>query len=135
VTRLRLTHDAMRTVKERHKALPAQLLQNSAEMIPPAVFAQATRVTNSLAVTRKPSWNLVISNVPGPPIPLYLAGARVSALYPVSVIADSLGLNITLFSYCGEVYFGIVADREQMPDVWKLIDWLGEALAELAGAA
>ncbi len=51
--------------------------------------------------------------------------------YPVSVVTDGMGLNITVMSYCGHLDFGIVADREQMRDVWKLIDWLGESLAEL----
>jgi WS/DGAT/MGAT family acyltransferase len=131
VRRLQLTHDAMSGVKERHKALPAQLLQDSTEVLPPAVLARAARVTNSLAATRKPIWNLVISNVPGPQVPMYFAGAHVTALYPVSVVVDGLGLNITLFSYCGQIDFGIVSDREQMPDVWRLIDWLREELEEL----
>jgi diacylglycerol O-acyltransferase / wax synthase len=134
VRRLQLTHEAMSGVKERHKALPAQLLQDSTEVLPPAVLARAMRVTNSLAASRKPIWNLVISNVPGPQVPMYFAGARITGLYPVSVILDGLGLNITLFSYCGQVDFGIVADREQMPDVWKLIDWLREELEALPGA-
>jgi hypothetical protein len=47
------------------------------------------------------------------------------------VIADGLGLNITIMSYCGHIDVGIVADREQMPDVWKLIGWLGDSLREL----
>ena len=63
---------------------------------------------------------------------MYFAGAEIQAMYPVSVIADGLGLNITVFSYCGHLDFGIVADREQMPDLWKLIGWLGESLDELA---
>jgi WS/DGAT/MGAT family acyltransferase len=131
--RLRLTHEAMRTAKERHKALPAQLLQDATQFIPPAVFARAARVSFSLAATRTPVWNLVISNVPGPQVPLYLAGARLEANYPVSVITDGLGLNITVMSYCGHLDFGIVADREQMRDVWKLIGWLRESLQELGG--
>jgi hypothetical protein len=49
----------------------------------------------------------------------------------VSVITDGMGLNITVMSYCGRLDFGIVADREQMRDVWKLIGWLEEALEEL----
>ena len=53
------------------------------------------------------------------------------ANYPVSVITDGLGLNITVMSYSGKLDFGIVADREQMRDVWKLIGWLEESLAEL----
>jgi diacylglycerol O-acyltransferase / wax synthase len=131
VKRLRLTHEALIVLKEHHKALPASLLQDATEFIPPAVFARATRVTFSLAATRAPIWNLVISNVPGPQVPMYFAGAQVEALYPVSVITDGLGLNITVFSYCGQLDIGIVADREQMPDVWRLMDWLGESLDEL----
>ena len=69
-----MTHEALRSAKERHKALPAQLLQDATQFIPPAVFAQASRVTFSLAATRRPMWNLVISNVPGPQFPLYCVG-------------------------------------------------------------
>ncbi len=129
--RLRLTHAALQVAKDRHKALPAQLLQDAAQFIPPAVFSRASRVSFSLAATRRPIWNLVVSNVPGPQIPLYLAGARLEANYPVSVITDGMGLNITVMSYRGHLDFGIVADREQMRDVWKLIGWLQDALDEL----
>ena len=73
----------------------------------------------------------MVSNVPGPQFPLYMAGARLEANYPVSVITDGMGLNITVMSYCGHLDFGIVADREQMPDLWSLIEWLREALTEL----
>jgi diacylglycerol O-acyltransferase / wax synthase len=129
--RLELTHEALLIAKERHKALPAQLMQDATHFIPPAVFARASRITLSLAASTTPFWNLVVSNVPGPPVPLYCAGARIVANYPVSVITDGLGLNITVMSYCGRMDFGIVADREQMPDVWNLIGWLREALDEL----
>jgi diacylglycerol O-acyltransferase len=135
VRRLRATHEALRAAKERHNALPAQLLQDATQFIPPAVFARASRVTFSLAATRTPVWNLVVSNVPGPQFPLYCVGARVEAIYPVSVITDGMGLNITVMSYCGHLDFGIVADREQIPDVWKLIGWLRESLDELRPAA
>jgi diacylglycerol O-acyltransferase / wax synthase len=135
VARLRLTHEALRAAKERHQALPAQLLQDATQFVPPAVFARASRVTFSLAATRTPVWNLVVSNVPGPQFPLYCVGARVQSIYPVSVITDGMGLNITAMSYCGQLDFGIVADREQMPDVWKLIEWLRESLDELRPTA
>jgi hypothetical protein len=131
VERLRLTHEALVVAKERHRALPAELLQDAAQFIPPAVFSRAARVSFSLAATRRPIWNLVVSNVPGPQVPLYLAGARLDANYPVSVITDGMGLNITVMSLCGHLDFGIVADREQMRDVWRLIGWLQEALEEL----
>ena len=73
----------------------------------------------------------MISNVPGPHVPLYCAGAPLVATYPVSAISDGAGVNFTVLSYCDSLDFGIVADREQMPDVGKLMGWLGESLAEL----
>jgi hypothetical protein len=85
----------------------------------------------ALGARGTPIWNLVISNVPGPPVPLYLAGARVETMYPVSVITDGLGMNITVFSYQDELNFGIIVDRETVPDVWDIIGWLGESLDEL----
>jgi WS/DGAT/MGAT family acyltransferase len=134
VTRLLRTHDAMANMKEHHKALPAGLLQDANHFIPPAVFHRAAQVTFRLSTTRvgRPNWNLVISNVPGPQIPLYCAGARLEAQYPVSVITDGMGLNITVMSYCGHLDFGIVADRELMPDVGDLLPWMAEELDLLA---
>jgi diacylglycerol O-acyltransferase / wax synthase len=132
VDRLFQTHDALAVMKERHKALPAQLLQDANHFIPPAVFSRAARLTFRLSSTiARPTWNLVISNVPGPQFPLYCAGAKLVANYPVSVITDGMGLNITCMSYMGNVDFGIVADRDQMPDVRHLIEWLGEELEAL----
>ncbi len=99
------------------------------------MFSRAARLTFRLSTgLARPAWNLVVSNVPGPQFPLYCAGARLEANYPVSVITDGMGLNITVMSYCGHLDFGIVADRDQIPDVWCFIDWLGEALEELARA-
>jgi diacylglycerol O-acyltransferase len=132
VERLEVTHESLGDMKERHKALPADLLQDVNHFVPPAVFSRAARVTFRLATSvGRPTWNLVISNVPGAQIPLYLAGARLMANYPVSVITDGMGLNITVMSYDGHMDFGIVADRDQMPDVWCLMEWLEESLEEL----
>src|SRR5207245_6002307 len=71
---------------------------------------------------------------PGPQFPLYCAGARLDAIYPVSVVTDGMGLNITVMSYCGQLHFGIVADRDMVPDIWTLLQWLGEELDELMNA-
>jgi hypothetical protein len=87
-----------------------------------------------LARTRPPL-NLVISNVPGPRDPLYLAGAELQANYPVSVVVDGVGLNITVMSYLDHLDFGIVADREQVDDVWSMLDGLRHALDELVALA
>jgi diacylglycerol O-acyltransferase / wax synthase len=137
IARLEQTHDSLAEMKERHRAVPAELLQDANEFIPPALFSRAARLTFSLGSSRhgRPAWNLVISNVPGPQIPLYQAGARMEAHYPISVITDGMGLNITVMSYCGSLDFGIVADREQVADVWSLIGWLTDALEELRPAA
>jgi hypothetical protein len=77
----------------------------------------------------------VISNIPGPQHPLYCAGSRLAASYPVSVISDGAGLNITLFSYDGGLHFGLIACRELVPDLWDLMDALDNALTELVEAA
>jgi diacylglycerol O-acyltransferase / wax synthase len=133
VERLAETHEALASMKERHRALPAQLLQDANNFIPPAVFARAARATFTLATSRRgrPTWNLVISNVPGPQFPLYCAGAELKANYPVSVVTDGMGMNITVMSYCGKMDFGIVTDRDQVPDAWRLIGFLEDALEEL----
>ena len=67
---------------------------------------------------------------PGPRVPLYCGGAELVANYPVSVIADGVGLNITCMSYLDHVDFGIVVDREQVDDAWPLMDELHAALEE-----
>jgi hypothetical protein len=122
-------------MKERHKAIPADLLQDANHFIPPAVFSRAAQLTFRLSTSlAAPAWNLVISNVPGPQFPLYLAGAKLVANYPVSVITDGMGLNITVMSYNGDMDIGIVADRDQMPDVNKLVDWMHDELDALGAA-
>jgi WS/DGAT/MGAT family acyltransferase len=132
VRRLKKTHDALAAMKEHHRALPAQLLQDTNHFIPPAVFARAARATFAISTgPGRPTWNLVVSNVPGPQFPLYCAGAQLVAQYPVSVITDGMGLNMTVMSYDGHMDFGIVADRDQMPDLWSMLDRLRDSLEEL----
>ncbi len=136
VERLLRTHESLGDMKVRHRALPASLLADANHFIPPAVFSRAARLTFGIATSRpgRPVWNLVISNVPGPQFPLYCAGAKLVANYPVSVITHGMGLNITVMSYLGHLDFGIVADREQMPDVALLMGWLREELEQLMPA-
>lgn len=131
--RLRRAGETLSSAKERHAATPATALQDANDMIPPALLARAARVTTTVAA-RHPSEapvNTVISNVPGPPIPLYFAGARLEALYPVSAIMDGVGLNLTVMSYDGALNFGVVADRELVDDPWPLADALQRAQSEL----
>ena len=130
-TRLMLVHDSMGVAKDRHNALPANLMQDATQFIPPALMSRASRVVAELADVARPPLNVVISNVPGPREPLYMAGAELVANYPVSVIMDGVGLNITVLSYRDHIDFGIVADRDQLDDAWPLMRKLSEALDDM----
>nr|WP_320668761.1 wax ester/triacylglycerol synthase family O-acyltransferase [Patulibacter sp. DM4] len=135
--RLRRTHEAMRSAKERHRAVPADILSTANHLIPPSLFARAARVTAGVSASSRfaPPYNLILSNVPGPPVPIYIAGARQVANYPVSFILDGVGLNITVFSYLDRVDFGLVADRDLLPDVAALAGALERAIDDLTAAA
>jgi hypothetical protein len=131
--RLLAAHEALRSAKERYRAVPASLMLDATRFIPAAIHARASRVTLRLSTRNvmNPVFNVVISNVPGSPMPLYCAGARLLANYPVSAVTDGMGLNITVMSYEDRVDFAVVADREQVPDAWPLMDALQDALKEL----
>jgi diacylglycerol O-acyltransferase len=123
--------------KERHSALPAKAMRDVTQFIPPALHARAARTIVSLTprLGIRTPFNVIISNVPGPPIDIYTAGARLQTMYPLSIIADGAGLNVTLMSYKGSIDIGITADREQTPDVQVIADGMASALAELAAAS
>ena len=95
------------------------------------MLARAARTTMDILGRTRPPINLVISNVPGPRDPLYCAGAQLQANFPVSVVIDGVGLNITVMSYRDHIDFGIIADRDQVDDVWSLMDGTAAALDEL----
>jgi WS/DGAT/MGAT family acyltransferase len=132
--RLKRTHELLLGAKGRHQAVPADLLTDATKFIPPAVASLAARTTMEVMGRTRPPVNLVISNVPGPRSPLFMAGAKLEAHYPVSVVVDGVGLNITVMSYLDHLDFGIVADRDQIDDTWALIDGLARALQELTEA-
>jgi diacylglycerol O-acyltransferase / wax synthase len=90
---------------------------------------------SNLADALPPVANVVISNVPGPNFPLYMTGAMLRGMYPVSIPAHGVGCNITVQSYNGALDFGITACRRAMPDVKALAGYLKDALAELKHAA
>ncbi len=121
VGRLERAHELLRSAKEHHAALPADLLTDASAFVPPAVAALAARTTVGILGRTRPPLNLVVSNVPGPRSPLFIAGARLEAHYPVSAVVDGVGLNMTVMSYLDRVDFGIVADRDQLPDLWPLL--------------
>jgi diacylglycerol O-acyltransferase / wax synthase len=127
--------DAMLVAKQHFEASPASLVQDLSMVIPTAMSGLFARALFRLAVVPGVLFNLFVSNIPGPQMPLYVAGARAEGLYPVSAVTDwTGGLNITLFSYDGHLDFGLIACREMVPDVWNLVGYLQDALDELLDA-
>jgi WS/DGAT/MGAT family acyltransferase len=130
--RMLFTRQAMEEAKRHFEAVPASLLQDMSALIPTALSGLAARTLFKLVTLQGVLFNLFISNVPGPQLPLYIAGAKVEGIYPVSAVTDMTGgLNVTLFSYNGALDFGLIACREMVPDVWNLIGYLQDALSEL----
>jgi len=135
--RLRAIQEATMGAKEQHNAIGAEMLQDWAELAAPSTFNLASRfyTRSGLADKHRPIHNLVISNVPGPPFPIYLAGARLEAVYPMGPVMEGAGLNVTVLSYCGEVDFGFMVARDLIPDVWDLAAHVEPAYEELLRAA
>jgi hypothetical protein len=137
IERYQRVHDAMLVAKEQHQAIPADMLQDFAQFTPPSVLGMASRIAARMKIADRinPPFNVVISNVPGPQFPLYSAGAMLRGIYPLSAIADGVGLNMTLMSYNGHLDFGLLACSEMVPDIRLLIDELGDELGALLKAA
>jgi len=134
--RLRVVHEGTKIAKSQQAAIPQGLVDDISEFAPPALAARAARVVFATGLLhRLPPFNVCISNVPGPNIPVYLGGARLIAQYPVSVITDGQGLNITLVGYLGQLHFGLVSCRELVPDIDKMAGYLVDELDILLAAA
>lgn len=135
--RLVAIREGTKGAKEEHNALGADMLVNWAEHATPNTFAAAARLYSRmrLADRHRPVANLIISNVPGPNFPLYLAGAQMEAGFPLGPVMDGIGVNITIMSYRGVLYWGIISCPETMPKVWDLADGVPGALDELLAAA
>jgi WS/DGAT/MGAT family acyltransferase len=131
--RLAAVHEAMRAAKEQHNALGAELLTDIAQFSMPALANQASRLATRLRLLeRVPPFNLIISNVPGPTVDLYLGGELLDGIYPLSAIADGQGLNLTVMGSNGKLNFGALADRDLVPDVDLIVDALKDEVAALS---
>ncbi len=109
-------------VKAHHGAIDADTLQDWAQFAAPRTFGLAVRVYSRLRLAERHPvvHNLVVSNVPGPPVPVYFMGARIDALYPLGPVFHGAGLNITVMSNNGRMNVGLLACRELAPAVWDL---------------
>jgi len=134
--RLAVISENTKGAKEDHNAIGADMLQGWTEFAAPNTFALASRLYSSmnLADRHRPIHNLVISNVPGPPFPLYFAGAELKAAYPMGPVMEGAGLNVTVMSYRDSVDFGFMVCDELVPDVWDVAACVEPAFRELYDA-
>jgi WS/DGAT/MGAT family acyltransferase len=130
--RIKAIADANSVAKQHSSAIKATLLQDWSQFAAPAVFGMAMRVYSRTSLTKsRPVHNLVISNVPGPQVPLYFLGSEVKAMYPLGPIFHGSGLNITVMSLTGKLDVGIIACPELLPDLWELADDFAVGMEEL----
>jgi WS/DGAT/MGAT family acyltransferase len=120
--------------KEHSSAIGATLLLDWAQFAARMLFASALRLYTVTGLARLPVHNVVVSNVPGPQVPLFFLGCRVHAMYPLGPVFHGTGLNITAMSLTGKLDIGIIACRDLVPDVWRLADGFEPALKELLDA-
>lgn len=137
VERLQAVTRSTRSAKAMTKAIGAREIQSIGEVASPLILGTAIRtVYRTQLMSRSPlRINTVVSNVPGPPIPLYMCGAKVIGVFPSSVILEGMGLNATVFSYMDRLDFGLHVDPDLVPDVWLIAEGVPAALAELMAAS
>jgi len=122
--------------KDHHKAIPADTLQDWAEFAAPRTFGLAVRAVAKLRLAEKGPviHNLVISNVPGPPVPLYFVGARIEGFYPLGPIFHGAALNVTVMSNNGRMHVGLIGCRDALPDIQDLAEDFPKELEALRAA-
>lgn len=133
VARVERCRTAMADAKRTHDLVPAAELVDLTQYSPPVLATAAVRLASRLKLADRVSlpFNVVISNVPGPRQPLYFAGAKLCHQFPVSIVTDGQGLNITVVSYLDRLDFGFIADRELVPDLWDLADMHVDEISRL----
>ena len=132
--RLEAIVQSTRGAKLNHETWGPHLLEDWAQLAPSTTFHLAAEVYGrlKLAERHRPVHNVIISNVPGPPFPIYLAGAELAAAYPMGPVLDGSGLNITVMSYRDSVDFGFLVAKNTVPDVWRMADHVRAAFDELS---
>jgi WS/DGAT/MGAT family acyltransferase len=120
------------------EAVEEDVLPDWLRLIPGAAIGAMMRLNGDLRLSERLGWtmaNVVVSNMMGPPVPLYFGGARVEAVYPMGPVAHGIGLNLTLMSNMGRIDLGVMACPERVPDPWAVTQGFTQAVAELRLAA
>jgi diacylglycerol O-acyltransferase / wax synthase len=137
VARLDAVVESSRVAKDHERLHRGRFLGDLAQLAVPAV---TTRLARAMAGTRlfdrfPPPANVTVSSIRGPDVPLFCAGSRVSAVYPVGPIAEGVGLNVTVMSYLDRVHIGLFACRKLLPELAEVALHMDDALAELTVCA
>ena len=126
VARLKVVRQGMGELKESKQAVGAAVLAGAQGFAPPTVLAQASRLNFSTRL-----FNLIVTNVPGPQFPLYVAGRRMDDLYPIAFLPKDHALALAIMSYDGGLNFGLLGDYDALPDIDAFADGLRGAIDEL----
>jgi diacylglycerol O-acyltransferase len=128
--RLREVRESMRGVKQSKQALGAEVISRFNDFAPPTLLAQAARINFSTRL-----FNLVVTNVPGPQIPLYVLGRELQDIFPVGFLPPNQALFVAIMSYNGSINFGLLSDFDAIKDVDEIAAAIERSVAELAEAA
>jgi WS/DGAT/MGAT family acyltransferase len=130
VRRLQIVREAMGELKQSKQALGAEVISRFNDFAPPTLLAQASRINFSTRL-----FNLIVTNVPGPQIPLYVLGRELEDVFPVAFLPQHHALAVAIMSYNGGIDFGLLGDYDAMEDVDVICEGIEEALEELVEAA
>ncbi len=135
--RLRLISEGAAAAKVQQTVVGSDLFTGWAQSLAPAIATRASRLVSNLRAFDHlpPMFNAIVSNIPGPDVPLYLAGSRLVAMYPLGPVIEGVGVNITVFSYSGAMYAGINACWDLVPDVGVVAAGLRDSLDALVKEA
>ncbi len=126
IDRLRFVSEQMAELKDSRQALGAEVIAGLEDFAPPTILAQASRLNFSTRL-----YNLLVTNVPGPQVPLYVAGRRLEGVFPIPFLAGDRALAVAVLSYNGGMDFGLLADFDAMPDLDVVAAGVTASLAEL----
>jgi WS/DGAT/MGAT family acyltransferase len=130
VRRLRVVSEQMEGLKRSKQALGAEVISRFNDFAPPTLLAQASRINFSTRL-----FNLIVTNVPGPQLPLYVLGRELEEVFPVAFLPQNHAMAVAIMSYNGRLGFGLLADYDSMEDVEGIAEGLNRSLEELEEAA
>ncbi|MHB8656677.1 MAG: WS/DGAT/MGAT family O-acyltransferase [Solirubrobacteraceae bacterium] len=130
VARLHVVRQAMDGLKESKQAVGAATLAAVNDLAPPTILAQASRLNFSTRL-----FNLLVTNIPGPQIPLYVLGRELRDLFPIAFLPENHALAIAIMSYSGGIDFGLLGDYDALPDIDLIAAGIERSLTELVRAA